>query len=184
MEDMQKLKQLQITLIGSSKSLKVNDIGSPYLHLRNSVTITKIGKSNVGRAVVCDQHIIDKSFLEKKLTAEQHNVCNKYLELIVKSGTFGKSTSSGFDDRIFTSHSSSTPPPKSIVLAKAQRKLVKECGYRKEKMFWRIMVDNPKEINESKELVMQDCSNALLTFWYISQKNPVSLFQQSLSNQV
>ena len=131
---------------------------------------------------MCDQHIIDKSFLEKKLTAEQHNVCNKYLELIVKSGTFGKSTSSGFDDRIFTSHSSSTPPPKSIVLAKAQRKLVKECGYRKEKMFWRIMVDNPKEINESKELVMQDCSNALLTFWYISQKNPVSLFQQSLIN--
>lgn len=182
MEDMQKSKQLQITLIGSSKSLQVNDIGSPYLHLRNSVTITKIGKSNVGRAIVCDQHIIDKSFLDKKITAEQHNVCNKYLELIVKSGTFGKSTSSGFDDRIFTSHSSSQPPPKAIVLTKAQNKLIKECGYGKEKMFWRIMVDNPKELDKRKELAMQDCSNALLTFWYISQKNPVSLFQQSLLN--
>jgi hypothetical protein len=51
-------------------------------------------------------------------------------------------------------------------------------------MFWRIMVDNPKELDKRKELAMQDCSNALLTFWYISQKNPVSLFQQSLVNQV
>jgi hypothetical protein len=181
---MQKQKKLKITLIGSSDKLKVNDIGSPYLHLRNSVTITKIGNSNVGRAIVCDQHIIDKSFLEKKITAQQHNVCNKYLELIVRSGTFGSSGSSGLGDKIFTSHSSLTAVPRAVMLCKVQNKIIKECGYGKEKMFWKIMVNNPKSLDERKELVMQDCSNALLTFWYINQKNPVSLFQQSLVNQV
>ena len=181
---MQKQKKLKITLIGSSDKLKVNDIGSPYLHLRNSVTITKIGNSNVGRAIVCDQHIIDKSFLEKKITAQQHNVCNKYLELIVRSGTFGSSSSSGLGDKIFTSHSSLSPPPRAVILTKVQNKIVKECGYGKEKMFWKIMVNNPKNLDERKELVMQDCSNALLTFWFIGRKNPVSLFQQSLVNQV
>jgi len=177
---MQKLKKSKITLIGNSDILKVNDIGSPYLHLRNSVSITKIGKSNVGRAIVCDQHIIDKSFLQKKITAEQHNVCNKYLELIVRSGTFGSSSSSGLGDKIFTSHSSLSPPPRAVILTKVQNKIVKECGYGKEKMFWKIMVNNPKNLDERKELVMQDCSNALLTFWFIGRKNPVSLFQQSL----
>jgi len=181
---MQKLKKSKITLIGNSDILKVNDIGSPYLHLRNSVSITKIGKSNVGRAIVCDQHIIDKSFLQKKITAEQHNVCNKYLELIVRSGTFGSSSSSGLGDKIFTSHSSLSPPPRAVILTKVQNKIVKECGYGKEKMFWKIMVNNPKNLDERKELVMQDCSNALLTFWFIGRKNPVSLFQQSLVNQV
>ena len=86
---MQKLKKSKITLIGNSDILKVNDIGSPYLHLRNSVSITKIGKSNVGRAIVCDQHIIDKSFLQKKITAEHSEVRAvlvweiKYLPVIV-----------------------------------------------------------------------------------------------------
>ena len=181
MVGMQKQKKSKTTLIGTCNTLKVNDIGSPYLHLRNSVTITKIGNSNVGRAIVCDQHIIDKSFLEKKITAQQHNVCNKYLELIVRSGALGKS--SGLGDKIFTSHSSLTPLPRSVVLCKVQNKLVKDCGNNKEKMFWRIMVENPSQLDKRKELAMQDCSNALLTFWYISQKNPVSLFQQSLSNQ-
>ena len=70
------------------------------------------------------------------------------------------------------------------MLSRIQKKLVNDCGYEREKVFWKIMIDNPKEICETKELVMQECSNALLTFWYISQKNPVSLFQQSLVNQV
>jgi len=182
MVGMQKQKKSKTTLIGTCNTLKVNDIGSPYLHLRNSVTITKIGNSNVGRAIVCDQHIIDKSFLEKKITAQQHNVCNKYLELIVRSGALGKS--SGLGDRIFTSHSSLTPLPRSVVLCKVQNKLVKDCGNNREKMFWRIMVENPSKLDKRKELVMQNCANSLLTFWYVSQKNPVSLFEQSLLNQV
>ena len=45
-----------------------------------------------------------------------------------------------------------------------------------------IEQESLRPCSETKELVMQDCSNALLTFWYISQKNPVSLFQQSLIN--
>ena len=182
MVGMQKQKKSKTTLIGTCNTLKVNDIGSPYLHLRNSVTITKIGNSNVGRAIVCYQHIIDKSFLEKKITAQQHNVCNKYLELIVRSGALGKS--SGLGDRIFTSHSSLTPLPRSVVLCKVQNKLVKDCGNNREKMFWRIMVENPSKLDKRKELVMQNCANSLLTFWYVSQKNPVSLFEQSLLNQV
>ena len=169
-------------MTGSSESLQVNDIGSPYLHFRKQVAITRIGKSKVGRAIVFDQHIIDKSFLEKKLTAEQHNVCNKYLELIAKSGALGKAL--GMGKEIFTSHSFNQPPPKAVMLSKVQKKLVNDCGYNKEKVFWKIMVNNPEEICEGKELVMQQCSDALLTFWYISQKNPVSLFQQSLVSQV
>lgn len=181
MEGMQKLKKSMTTLIGSSNTLQINDIGSPYLHLRNSVAITKIGKSKVGRAVVFDQHIIDKSFINKKINAQQHNVCNKYLELIAKSGALGKSF--GLGKEIFTSNSFNQAPPRAVMLSKVQKKIVRECGHAREKEFWRIMVDNPKEISKRKELVMQECSNALLTFWYISQKNPVSLFQQSLVNQ-
>ena len=101
---MQKQKKLRTTLIGTFKSLKVNDIGNSYTHKRQSVTITRIGNSNIGRAIVCDQHIIDKIFLDKSLNAQQHNVCNKYLELIVRSGALGKS--SGLGEGIFTSHSS------------------------------------------------------------------------------
>ena len=182
MEDMQKLKKSKITLIGSSKTLQVNDIGSPYLHHRNSVAITRIGKSKVGRAIVFDQHIIDKSFIDNKINAQQHNVCNKYLEIIVRSGAMGKSSSPA--ERIFTSHSSIKPVPRAVMLSKVQKKIVRECGHTKEKEFWSIMVNNPKKIDETKELVMQECSNALLTFWYLNHKNPVSLFQQSLANQV
>ena len=182
MEGTQKLKKSKITLIGSSNELQVNDIGSPYLHHRNSVAITRIGKSKVGRAIVFDQHIIDKSFIDNKINAQQHNVCNKYLEIIVRSGALGKSSPAA--ERIFTRHSSIKPMPRAVMLSKVQKKIVRECGHTKEKEFWRIMVNNPRKIDETKELVMQECSNALLTFWYLNHKNPVSLFQQSLANQV
>ena len=179
---MQKQKKLRTTLIGTFKSLKVDDIGNSYTHKRQSVTITRIGNSNIGRAIVCDQHIIDKIFLDKSLNAQQHNVCNKYLESIVRSGALGKS--SGLGEGIFTSHSSVQPPPRSVVLIKSQKKLIEECGYKKEKIFWSIMVKNPKSLNEKEMLVMQDCSNALLTFWFIGQTNPVSLFEQALLNPI
>jgi len=179
---MQKQKKLKTTSIGTCERLKVNDIGNPYTHKRHSVTITKIGNSNVGRAIVCDQHIIDKIFLEKSLTAQQHNVCNKYLELIFRSGALGKS--SGLGEGIFTSHSSIQPPPRAVVLLKAQKKLIEECGYAREKVFWSVMVKNPKNVSNKEMLVMQDCSNALLTFWFISQTNPVSLFEQAFLNPI
>ena len=182
MGDTQKLKKLMITLTGSSETLQINDLGSPYLHLRNQVAITRIGKSKVGRAIVFDQHIIDKSYLDNKLTAQQHNVCNRYLELISKSGVFPHSSVDGKE--IFTSHSFSKPLPRAVMLSRVQKRIVSECGHEREKIFWRIMVDNPTKINKTKELVMQECSNALLTYWYLNQKNPVSLFQQSLANQV
>ena len=182
MGDMQKLKKLKITLTGSSETLQVNDIGSPYLHFRNQVAITRIGKSKVGRAIVFDQHIIDKSFLEEKLTAQQHNVCNKYLEIISKSGALGQGGVIGKE--IFTSQGFNQAPPRAVMLSNVQKRIVSECGRNKENVFWKIMVENPKKISKQKELVMQECSDALLTYWYINQKNPVSLFQQSLANQL
>jgi len=50
-------------------------------------------------------------------------------------------------------------------------------------MFWKLMVNNPKEVNALEIMVVQECANALQNYWYISQQNPVSLFQQSLVNQ-
>jgi len=56
-------------------------------------------------------------------------------------------------------------------------------GAKKEQMFWKLMVNNPKEVNALEIMVVQECANALQNYWYISQQNPVSLFQQSLVNQ-
>ena len=100
----------------------------------------------------------------------------------MRSGALGKS--SGLGEGIFTSHSSVQPPPRSVVLIKCQKKLIEECGYNREKVFWSIMVKNPKSIDEKQLLVMQNCSNALLTFWFIGQTNPVSLFEQAFLNPI
>ena len=71
---MQKQKKLRTTSTGTFKSLKVNDIGNSYTHKRHTITIARIGNSNMGRAIVCDQHIIDKVFLDKSLNAQQHKL--------------------------------------------------------------------------------------------------------------
>ncbi len=31
--------------------------------------------------------------------------------------------------------------------------------------------------------IVQQCADAMLNYWYVSQQNPVSLFRQSLTNQ-
>ena len=42
----------------------------------------------MGRAVVLDQHIIDKLLTKKKITPNQHLVADKYYHLISTSGAF------------------------------------------------------------------------------------------------
>ena len=56
------------------------------------------------------------------------------------------------------------------------------CGGEKEKVFWRIMSDNPNRVNASQIATTSECANALLDFWYVNQESPVSLFQQALTN--
>ena len=94
MADMKSTKQLQMTSIGISKDAQVNEIGTPYLHKRNKVGLTTVGKSKVARAIVYDQHIIDKAYLKDLITDTQHNALNKYFELISKSGAFVRCVSS------------------------------------------------------------------------------------------
>ena len=66
MGDMKKRKKLKTTLIGSSK-VHVNDIGTPNLHANHLVGIVKFENTNIGRAVVYDQHLIDVLYLENYL---------------------------------------------------------------------------------------------------------------------
>ena len=47
----------------------------------------------------------------------------------------------------------------------------------------RLVTNNPKKINALEVMVIQECADALQNYWYVSQQNPVSLFQQSLVNQ-
>jgi hypothetical protein len=86
---MQKKKSYKMTTIGSSKEeIHVNDIGSAYLHRQHKVAIKQFSKTKVGRAIVLDQHLIDVLFLNDDLDTQQHHVCDKYLGLISKSGSF------------------------------------------------------------------------------------------------
>jgi len=44
------------------------------------------------------------------------------------------------------------------------------------------MVDNPNKISILELEIIKECADALLNYWYVSQENPVSLFQQALIN--
>lgn len=178
---MQKKKSYMTIMTGIlNKEIHVNDIGSPYLHKRHKVTIAQFEKTKIGRAVVLDQHMIDTLFLENQLDAQQHNVCDKYLGLISKSGCF---VSSPALDKIYlTSQGNYGHEPRGVILIGVQRTIKEEVGTKKEQMFWKLMVNNPKEVNALEIMVVQECANALLNYWYVSQQSPVSLFQQALSN--
>jgi hypothetical protein len=63
-----------------------------------------------------------------------------------------------------------------------QRKIKEEVGIQKERVFWKLMISNSKKINALEVMIVQECANALLNYWYVSQQSPVSLFQQALSN--
>ena len=77
---MTKQKLLQTITTGIS-NLQLNEIGNAYLHKHNKVGITPIKKSRQGRAIVYDQHLIDRLFIDSHIDEQQHNVLNKYLEV-------------------------------------------------------------------------------------------------------
>lgn len=179
---MQKKKSyMTITTGALNEEVHVNDIGSPYLHQRHQVEIKEFTKLKIGRAIVLDQHIIDVLFLNKHFDTQQHNVCDKYLGLISKSGCFVQTPA--LDKILFTGKNGLTSEHRSCILIKVQRTIKQGVGIQKEKAFWKLMVNNPKKINALDISVMKECADALKNYWYISQKNPVSLFQQSLVNQ-
>ena len=97
-----------MTLIGKSK-LKINEIGNAYLHSKQRVGISKVEDTNIARAIVYDQHIIDSLYLSNKLNESEHNACDKYLGLIATSGAFLQS-SAGAVDKIFTGQFYPYPP--------------------------------------------------------------------------
>ncbi len=170
-----------MTLIGKSK-LKINEKGNAYLHSKQRVGISKVEDTNIARAIVYDQHIIDSLYLSKKLNESEHNACDKYLGLIATSGAFLQS-SAGAVDKIFTGQSFPSTP-RSIVLIKVQRELKKECGEQIERKFWRIMVDSPKELDDIDIQVVKTSAKTLLNYWYISLgESPVVMFQQALEDR-
>jgi len=175
---MSKEKQLKMTMIGTTSELHINDIGSPYLHRRHRVGFAKIGETKIGRAVVYDQHIIDSLFLDNELDAQQHNSLNKYLEIIVKAGTFptGVDAEKFCLDKIF-SHAA----PRATVLVRIQRHLKEVLTNDHEKVLWRVMTNNPDKLERIEVGVIRQSSDALMEFWGLSQDS-VSLFQQALLN--
>ena len=179
---MQKQKKSKTVTIGSSSTpIHVNDVGSPYLHKHHEVVVRVFNNTKVGRAIVLDQHLIDVLFNEEQLDSRQHNVCDKYLGMISKSGTFPAAPQ--LSERIFTGNKNSQPLPKSCILIGVQRNIKEICGSAKERIFWKLMVDNPNKISILELEIIRECANALLNYWYVSQENPVSLFQQALINQ-
>jgi len=178
---MQKQKKYKTITIGSSDTpIHVNDVGSPHLHKHHEVVVRVFNNTKVGRAIVLDQHLIDVLFNEEQLDSRQHNVCDKYLGMISKSGTFPAAPQ--LSERIFTGNKNSQPLPKSCILIGVQRNIKEICGSAKERIFWKLMVDNPNKISILEVEVIRECANALLGYWYVSQENPVSLFQQALIN--
>jgi hypothetical protein len=180
---MRKKKKSKTHMTGSSnEEVHVNDVGSPYLHKQHEVVVRVFNNTKVGRAIVLDQHLIDVLFYEDYLNSRQHNVCDKYLGMISKSGCFAPAPEMG--ERIFTGNRNSQPLPRACLLIGVQRTIKKLCGSNKEREFWKLMTSNPDRVSESQIKTTQACANALLSYWYVSQESPVSLFQQALINPI
>jgi hypothetical protein len=174
------LRKKKSKTITSGQTLCLNDIGTPRLHDQHSVGIEQITK-NMGRAVVLDQHLIDRLFLEKTLTQTQHLVADKYLELVNNSGAYINSPS--FERVSRAENPKSRPLPKGLIMMTVQRIIVDECGREKERRFWIIMVDNPKQVSDQDVDTVSECCDALIANWSISlARNPISLFQRALSD--
>ena len=167
-------------ILTGHSDLHLNDIGNVQLHNKHQVKLTSVDKSKIGRAIVLDQHIIDKLYQIKLLDASQHKACDKYLNIINRSGAYPPASSCWKEYLPVTS--SSTPMPRACILLKVQRTIKNQCGSEKEKVFWRIMVGNPSKINDERLSIIIECSDALVNhYWY--DQEPVSFFQQALSDQ-
>tara|TARA_R110000764_G_C10943210_1_gene376326 strand:- start:419 stop:961 length:543 start_codon:yes stop_codon:yes gene_type:complete len=179
MGDIVKQKKSRTISIGSCKTY-VNDIGNKQLHDRHKVGIVKYQNSNIGRAIVYDQHLIDILFLEKHLDERQHSVCDKYLGLISKGMHLN---SNSFDERSSTGKYYLSPIPRSCVLIGVQRHLKQSCGKKLESHFWKLMVQSPTKLKSVEIKVMKKCAEALTSYYYVSYDSPVSLFEEALLNQ-
>ena len=180
MEDMKKNKKLRMTSIGHSE-VHVNDVGNPYLHSKHQVGIEKFDKSNVGRAIVFDQHLIDVLYISNHFNEQQHSVCNKYLSMVVK-GMHLSNPSFG-SEKISTGKYYLSPLPRSCILIKVQRHIRKTCGRKTESRFWILMAKSPKRIREDDIGLMQECAESLLWFYDISD-SPALLFERALLNPI
>ena len=161
--------------------LIINEIGNVDLHARHKVKLTKIDSSKIARSLVTDQHLIDKLFTLKKINPDQHKACDKYLDMINKSGAYAKG-SSCWSDYVSSGNNPEKPISRACILLKVQRALKKDCGKEYEKIFWQIMVKNPRQINKECISIVIKCSNSLIThYWY--DPNPISIFQQALLDQ-
>ena len=177
---MKKSKKLKMTSIGTS-DIHVNDVGNPYLHSKHRVGIAKFKQGNMGRAIVFDQHLIDILYNEKHLDERQHNVCNKYLSVIIKGMHLSNPS---LEERISTGKYYIAPLPRSCILIKVQRHLKKTCGRKVESRFWVLMSGSPRKIGDQDVKLMKVCAEPLLGLYYVSQESPVSLFQQALLNPI
>ena len=174
MESMKKLKK-NTTLISS---LQINDIGNQKLHERRDVAVVSISNSRMGRAIVLDQHLIDRLYQQKHINEQEHLVADRYLNMIAKS----VSTSSvcmmlqkGFSPTAYT-----YTVPRSVILVGVQRRLRKDLGNEQERVFWKVMIDNPKHISEDTlELIKLACES-LQAYWYVGVNSPVSLLEQAI----
>ncbi len=174
MESMKKLKK-NTTLISS---LQINDIGNQKLHERHDVAVVSISNSRMGRAIVLDQHLIDRLYQQKHINEQEHLVADRYLNMIAKS----VSTSSvcmmlqkGFSPTAYT-----YTVPRSVILVGVQRRLRKDLGNEQERVFWKVMIDNPKHISEDiLELIKLACES-LQAYWYVGVNSPVSLLEQAI----
>tara|TARA_R100000657_G_C4652148_1_gene96437 strand:- start:265 stop:570 length:306 start_codon:yes stop_codon:yes gene_type:complete len=101
--------------------------------------------------------------------------------VISRSGCFP----SCFPDanKIFTGQYPNSPP-KAIILVGVQKHLAKELGVKNESRLWKIFVDNPKKLGKRDIKLVNALAESLMTYWFIGHQNPVSLFQQALSNPI
>lgn len=171
---------MKMTSIGTS-NIHVNDVGNPYLHSKHRVGIVKFKNGNIGRAIVFDQHLIDILYNEKHLNERQHNVCNKYLSVIMKGMHL---SSPSLEERISTGKYNITPIPRSCILIKVQRHLKETCGREVESRFWVLMSGSARKIEDQDVQLMKVCAESLLGFYCISQESPVALFQRALLNPI
>ena len=88
-----------------------------------------------------------------------------------------------FANKIFTGQYLTTPP-KAIILVGVQKHLVKELGVKNESRIWKIFIDNPKKLGKRDIKLVNALAESLMNYWFISHQNPVSLFQQALSNPI
>ena len=166
------------TLIGKS-NLYLNDIGNPHLHERNNVEIKRVGTSRLGRAIVTDQHIIDVLLKRKEIEPQHHLVLEKYLEMISVATTLG---GLNMEQANISSAPNKSVTPKSVILIGVQKRLRKDLGIKKEKVFWSIMINNPTYSKEISECVF-DGSESLVKYWFHKLTSPVSDLQEAILNQ-